>query len=144
MPGPYDLIWCAGAVYFVGIQNALNAWRSMLAEDGFIAFSEPVLAPDAFAAAKAFWAGEGELSDRDTVLNEVVNAGFTPIATRDVKGAAWAAYYTPMEARNAKLRAGGVSAEVEAACTDAVREITLWRAAPDEIAYLLILAKPAQ
>jgi trans-aconitate methyltransferase len=37
----YDLIWCAGAVYFLGVSEALTAWRKSLRAGGVIAFSEP-------------------------------------------------------------------------------------------------------
>jgi SAM-dependent methyltransferase len=40
---PFDLIWCAGAVYFIGIERRLRAWRGRAAPGGAIAFSEPVL-----------------------------------------------------------------------------------------------------
>lgn len=39
--GPFDFIWCAGAVYFLGIGAALSAWRPCLASGGSTAFSEP-------------------------------------------------------------------------------------------------------
>ena len=39
--GPFDFIWCAGAVYFLGIGTVLSAWRPCLASGGSIAFSEP-------------------------------------------------------------------------------------------------------
>ena len=58
--GPFDFIWCAGAVYFLGIEAALAAWRPKLAPDGAIAFSEPCYFTDAPSdGARAFWEGEG-------------------------------------------------------------------------------------
>ena len=42
LAGPFDLIWCAGAVYFLGVTEALTAWRPILAPGGAIAFSYKV------------------------------------------------------------------------------------------------------
>ncbi|KMW57525.1 Methyltransferase type 12 [Candidatus Rhodobacter oscarellae] len=47
LKGPFDLIWCAGAVYFIGIEKALGAWRYALAKGGHVAFSEPCFFTDA-------------------------------------------------------------------------------------------------
>ncbi len=32
--GPFDLIWCAGAIHFPGVETALRHWRGALAPDG--------------------------------------------------------------------------------------------------------------
>ena len=39
----YDLIWCAGAVYFLGVTPALTRWRKALRAGGVIAFTEPCM-----------------------------------------------------------------------------------------------------
>ncbi len=141
--GPFDLIWCAGAVYFAGITAALARWRRELAPGGCIAFSEPVLAQDASAAARRFWAGEGPVQDHDGVLQQIAQAGYRVMGTRDIIGPAWQAYYDPMETRIARLRRAGANQQVEAACRDAETEIANWRAAADEVSYLLVIAEPA-
>lgn len=140
--GTYDFIWCAGAVYFAGIEAALTGWRANLAPGGTIAFSEPVLDPGASAAAQAFWAGEYAPDDSATLHAKVQAAGYRLLGSRLIRGAPWATYYDPMEARIARLRAQGVTPEVEAACADCSDEIAKWRAGQDEIAYLLMLVVP--
>ena len=35
--GPFDFIWCAGALYFLGLSSGLAAFRPRLAETGAIA-----------------------------------------------------------------------------------------------------------
>ncbi len=39
-PGSFDLIWCEGAAYFLGIRESLAAWRPLLALNGCAAFTE--------------------------------------------------------------------------------------------------------
>lgn len=140
--GRYDFIWCAGAVYFAGIENALTGWRANLAPGGTIAFSEPVQEADASAAARAFWDGEYSPDTLAGLQEKVARAGYRILSTRQITGASWAAFYDPMEARIAQLRAQGATADVEAACAACTEEIAKWRAAPDEIAYLLMLVAP--
>ena len=36
--GPYDLIWCAGAVYFLGVTEGLKIWRTALKSGGAVVF----------------------------------------------------------------------------------------------------------
>ena len=42
LEGPYDLIWSAGAIYFLGVTEGLRAWRAALAPGGTVAFSQGV------------------------------------------------------------------------------------------------------
>ncbi|NRB04613.1 MAG: class I SAM-dependent methyltransferase [Rhodobacteraceae bacterium] len=142
LSGAYDLIWCAGAAYFVGVTEALTRWRPRLAAGGFVAFSEPVLEAGASDAAQAFWEEYPAITDRAGIEARVRTAGYAPMASRLIQGAAWQAYYAPMEARIAALRAQGVSAAVEAACFENLAEAERWRAGQADIAYLLVVARP--
>lgn len=139
--GPYDMIWCAGAVYFLGIEEALRIWAPVLNKGGYIAFSEPYLPEWAGAAAKTFWDDYPSITDAKTIRNVVKEAGYQTIATRLIRGEAWQAYYGPIEERIASLRTNGLSAAVEEVCQAAEAEIEAWRAAPDDIAYLGVLVR---
>jgi SAM-dependent methyltransferase len=141
--GPYDLIWCMGAVYGLGIETALPLWRKALAPGGILAFSEPVLTetpPDPIVA--EFWAGCPATGDAAAIAARIEACGYHSRATRLLTGAPWAAYYTPMQRRIAALRPGA-DAALSRALDDGQREIDLWRQASDRIAYLLTLAAPA-
>ncbi|MEM9780645.1 MAG: class I SAM-dependent methyltransferase, partial [Pseudomonadota bacterium] len=56
--GSFDLIWCAGALYFLGVEDGLRGWREVLTPGGHVVFTEPVIfqTPPS-AAAIAFWEG---------------------------------------------------------------------------------------
>ena len=57
LPGVFDLIWCAGAMYFPGVTEGLRGWRGALAKAGRVAFSEPVLVREPVSdRVRAFWA----------------------------------------------------------------------------------------
>lgn len=141
-PGPYDLIWCAGAAYFGGVTASLTAWRKALAPDGTVAFSHPVLAADASPAAQAFWAEYPEITDHAGLMRQIAEARYQAIATRPIIGAGWAAYYTPMQARIDGLLARSPSEALKQACSEAQAEIDRWRAAEAEICYLLVVSRP--
>ncbi|PZX17549.1 methyltransferase family protein [Palleronia aestuarii] len=142
--GPYDFIWCAGALYFLGVTEGLRGWRSALSEGGTIAFSEPCYLTDPPSdAARAFWSEEyPSITGIDGLKARVAAAGYETRAVRFVRGEAWEAYFRPLEARIAADRpeATGEMAEVLDA---AEREIAAWRAGRDDIAYALLLVQPS-
>ena len=143
LAGEYDLIWCAGAAYFAGYAALLNLWRPHLAARGAVAFSEPVwLGSAPSTRARAFWADYPAIEDIASVRARLSGEGWDVIDHRPVIGAAWEAYYAPMAARVAELRAGPVDADLDAALSEAEREIALWQAARDEIAYGLFVVRP--
>lgn len=140
----YDLIWCAGAVYFLGVTEALKAWRKSLRPGGVVAFSEPCWFTDApSAAARACWESEGySPEDADGIARKIAAAGYEVLGTRRLSDAAWEAYYRPMEARIAALEPDADDGLREV-LEDARREIAAWRAHRDEFGYLLSVARPA-
>lgn len=144
LSGPYDLIWCAGAIYFLGVSEALGAWRPALRAGGKVAFSEPVLlGGEEPQAVRDFWADYPAITDAEGISARVAAAGYRVLGTREVIGAPWAAYYAAQEARVAALRRAGVPKRIERVLSSAEAEIAGWRAAPERIAYLLVLAEPA-
>lgn len=141
LSGFYDFIWSAGAIYFLGVAEGLQRWRQSLALGGAVAFSEPVLAADAPQAAKDFWAEYPQITDLTGLKAQVEAAGYEVVDHRPLSTAAWAAYYMPLAARVARLRAGA-DAALEPALAEAEREIALWRAAPEHVTYELMLVRP--
>jgi trans-aconitate methyltransferase len=140
----YDLIWCAGAVYFLGVTEALRGWRKSILPGGAVAFSEACWFTDVRPErATAYFAREyPTMTDEAGVLAQVSMAGYDVLGTRRLSDAAWEAYYTPMEARIAALRerAGAALSEV---LDDAEEEIAVWRKHRDAFGYLLTVARPA-
>ncbi len=144
LTGPYDLIWCAGALYFLGVTEGLTAWRSALAPGGAVAFSEPCWFTDApSAAARAHWSDEyPPMTDEAGITAWVQAAGYRVLGTRRLSDAAWEAYYTPLEARIAMLRPGA-DAALSAMLDKGQAEVNGWRATRAEAGYLLCVVAPA-
>jgi trans-aconitate methyltransferase len=139
--GPFDFIWCAGALYFLGVSAGLAAFRGRLADGGAIAFSEPCLfSDDASDEARAFWEGY-PARPLASLLHEVEAAGYSVLGTRRLSDAAWAAYYDPLLARAAALRPHA-DPDLARAIVMAEAEAALWDRVKDETGYLLVVARP--
>ncbi|MEL7132452.1 MAG: class I SAM-dependent methyltransferase, partial [Pseudomonadota bacterium] len=140
--GPYDLIWCAGALYFLGVTEGLTIWRAALKQGGHVVFSEPVALGPLSPTARVFWEDYPALTDLDGICSRITAAGYRVLAHRMVIGTPWAAYYKPMQARSDHLRATETDPLVQATVTENQTEMDLWRAARDEIAYALLIVAP--
>lgn len=142
LSGQFDFIWCAGAVYFMGVTQALTRWRSSLKPGGAIAFSQVCWFTDTPSdRARAGWADYADMTSEAGVLDLIAAAGYQNIATRRLNDAAWEAYYTPLDARIAALepRAQGALADV---LEEAAAEAALWRAERAAFGYLLCVVRP--
>lgn len=140
--GPYDLIWCAGALYFLGITEGLQHWRKALAPGGVIAFSEVCWLGDARPdAAVKQWAGYPAMTDVNGIADRVRAAGFTTLATRHLSDTAWENYYGPMEARIATL-APAANPALECVLAEARAEADCWRAHRRDFGYVLSVVRP--
>ena len=140
--GPYDLIWSAGALYFLGVEAGLTAWRDALVPGGWVAFTDAVWRTDTPSdEARTNWAEYLEMTDEAGVTAAVERAGYRVAGTRMLPDAAWEAYYGPVDERIAALRAEGPDTELAIVLAEAEAEAACWRAHRDEFGYLLVLAQ---
>lgn len=144
LAGPYDLIWSAGALYFLGITAGLRRWRAALTPGGAVAFSEACWFTGAPSQrARAFWAAEyPQMTDQAGITAQVRAAGYDVLGQRRLSDAAWEAYFQPMEQRIEELRPGADTA-LAVVLDAAEEEIAAWRACRHEFGYLLTVARPA-
>ncbi len=142
--GPFDLIWCSAAIYSVGVDAALAAWKDQLTDSGAIVFSEAIYrSEDRPAEVDAFWSeGYPEMTTREGLMDRVHAAGFRVLGTRMLPDSAWEAYYTPLGRRVALLRSGEVTDEMSDALDAEEAEIALWRTHGDAFGYLRVVAVP--
>jgi trans-aconitate methyltransferase len=138
----YDMIWCAGAVYFLGVTEALRNWRKSLRSGGAVVFSEPCWFSDVRSAqAVQNWAAYPAMSDAAGIAAKVEAAGYEVVATRKLSDQAWEDYYGPLDARIAALRPGADVA-LTTVLDEADAEAACWRAHRDEFGYLLLVVRP--
>ncbi len=139
--GLFDLIWCAGALYFLGLQKGLRGWRKSLRPNGAIAFTQPCFFdPRPSDAAVAFWEGD-EVFGQVALATQIGLAGYELLGTRRLSDAAWEAYYQPLEARIEMLWPDADD-DLRQVLSEARAEATQWRALRAETGYLLCVVRP--
>ncbi|MBW4982102.1 class I SAM-dependent methyltransferase [Mameliella sp. CS4] len=137
---PFDMIWCAGALYFLGLKPGLEVMRGALKPGGVLAFSEPCYFTETpKEKARAFWE-DYPTRDRAGIAAAVAAAGFEILGTRDVSEAGWEAYYQPMEARIAELRPEA-DAKLTGMLDLCAQEARDWRAVREDTGYHLVVAR---
>jgi SAM-dependent methyltransferase len=141
-PGSFDLLWCEGAAYIVGVERALSLWRALLRPGGRIAFTDAVwLVSEPAAEARAVWAEYPEMTDVAGTRERIVRAGWRALGDFVISDAAWENYYGPLSARRAKLvPEHGADAP---ALAESAREIALRRSHGHEYGYAFFVAEPA-
>tara|TARA_R110002124_G_scaffold178914_1_gene346683 strand:- start:462 stop:1199 length:738 start_codon:yes stop_codon:yes gene_type:complete len=138
----YDLIWCAGAVYFLGVTQALNAWRKSLRPGGMIAFSEACwFTQTPSPRARQLWQDHGAMTDAAGLAARITAAGYEVVGTRQLSDEAWENYYQPLDARIDALRPGADAALTQV-LDEAKEEADCWRAHRAEFGYLLHVVRP--
>jgi len=144
--GSFDLLWCEGAAYIMGVGNALRAWKPLLAPGGRLALTEAVwLRSDPPAELRRWWdAGYPDMGDAAACRRLVADCGYRLLGDFVLPEAAWwDDYYRPLEARLARLapvHAGDATAQ--AVLQDARDEIGMYRtyAAYYGYAFLVVAA----
>lgn len=128
---PFDVIWCEGAIYIIGFEEGLKAWKPLLKPGGYLAATEiSWLKPGAPQACRAFWERDyPAMQSVEGNLQRIERQGYRLLGHFTLPESAWwQHYYTPLEARLKALRrqyAGNAEALEVLAGTQA--EIDLYR-----------------
>lgn len=106
-PGSFDLVWSEGALYNLGIENALLICRGLLRPGGCLAFTDAVWLrddppPEVKESFDLDYPTMGKVSD---VLAIIDRSGFSLNGHFTLPEEAWwEDFYTPMETRIEELR----------------------------------------
>ncbi len=103
----FDLVWAEGSAYILGFANALETWKPLLREPGYLAASELTwLRADSPQELREFFHQTyPPMQDIAANLAVVRQAGFDPIGSFTLpEDAWWRHYYDPIEERLATLR----------------------------------------
>jgi SAM-dependent methyltransferase len=106
-PASFDLVWSEGALYNIGIENALRVCHGLLRVGGYLAFTDAVWRkenppPEAKASFEDDYPTMGRVPD---VLAAIERCGFMLIDHFTLPEEAWwDDFYTPMEIRIEELR----------------------------------------
>ncbi len=142
-----DIIWCEAAAYAIGIPTALQAWRPLLKDGGYLVFSELVwlwLQEHAPAALREFWASEyPAMTSVDAVLKSIDAAGYQREGDFTLPDEAWwAEYYGPLEAKLPGLREKYASDQMALSVVEATQaEIEMRRNYPTYYGYQFFVTR---
>jgi len=106
-PGSCDLIWSEGALYSIGLRQALHVCYGLLRPGGYLAFTDAVWRkenppPAVKAAFEQDYPTMGRVEDD---VAAIMDSGFEPVGHFTLPEEAWwEDFYTPMETRIAELR----------------------------------------
>lgn len=107
-PESFDLIWSEGALYNIGIRNALRICRKLLRPGGYLVFTDAVWRkenppPEVKAGFDLDYPAMGRADD---ILLMIEDCGFDQISHFSLPDEAWwDDFYRPMERRIRELRA---------------------------------------
>jgi len=140
----FDLIWCEGAAYIMGIERALRDWKRLLKPEGRIALTEAIwLKPDPPQELRDFWTEYPDMSDLENRLAIFEGCGYRMRGDFVLPESSWwDDYYNPMTERldslSEKYRGDTVAESVLSAC---YLEIDLYRRYPDYYGYVFLVAE---
>jgi SAM-dependent methyltransferase len=130
--GSFDVIWCEGAVYVVGVEAGLRLWHPLLAPGGYLALSEVCWSrADPPPECAAFWAQEYPAIREPSALLELIDrCGYDIVDHFPLPDSAWwDDYYTPLELKTARFRDRYRDEPDALELADQIqREIDIWRA----------------
>ncbi|MGF1477531.1 MAG: class I SAM-dependent methyltransferase [Geminicoccaceae bacterium] len=145
-PQSIDMIWCEGALYFLGVKQGLLAWRAHLKPGGLVVFNDAIWLVDHQDRAqdlKACWADYASMTDENGVLAALSEAGYEIVGGFELPDSDWwDDYYSPMEAKLQTLEEtywGQPKAAIP--LNEARQEIDIRRRYPDKYAYRFFAAR---
>ncbi|MDD5260175.1 MAG: class I SAM-dependent methyltransferase [bacterium] len=106
-PGSFDIIWSEGAIYIIGFEQGLVAWKKFLKLKGYIVVSELTrLKANPPQEAKEFWEGAyPAMHDTAGNLAIIARAGYSLVEHFTLPESAWLEeYYGPLQAKVEKLK----------------------------------------
>jgi SAM-dependent methyltransferase len=144
-PGAFDLIWSEGALYNIGIRDALRVCHGLLRPGGYLAFTDAVWRkedppPEVKAGFDLDYPAMGWLDDDVAAIRD---CGFELVGHFTLPDEAWwDDFYTPMETRIAELRGKYAGdAEASAILDQLAEEPEMHRRHSDFYAYEFFVAR---
>ena len=142
--GSLDAIWSEGAIYNIGFEAGIAAWRPFLKQGGVLAVSEITwLTAERPAELQAYWDQEYPQIDLASGKLAILERhGFTPIAYFPLDESCWLKnYYHPLQARFPLLLEQYEHSEAARACVEAdQREIALYEKHKAHVSYGFYIA----
>lgn len=144
-PASFDLIWCEGAAYSMGVGAALRAWRPLLKPDGRLALTEAVwLDENPSDRVRRMWDEYPAMGDIASNRTLVDSCGYDLLGDFVLpRSAWWDDYYAPMQDRLDGLAPKYAGDPVaEAVIAESREEIAVFREYGDTYGYVFLVMAP--
>lgn len=106
-PGSFDVIWSEGAIFIIGFEAGLRAWKRYLKPGGFVAVTDAAwIKPDPPPELRDFWESEyPEMQTTQANLEIIRKLGYQVVGHFVLPPSSWwDDYYRPLQERLAILR----------------------------------------
>ena len=137
--GSFDLIWCEGAIYNMGVEAGLCDWRRLLRRNGHVALTEVCWRkPEPPVACAAFWNLEYPAIRATAALLEAIEAcGYETVGHFPLPASAWwDDYYRPLQDNVTAFRKRHHDApDAQELAEQCQREIDIWQAYSEFYGY---------
>jgi SAM-dependent methyltransferase len=144
-PAGFDVVWSEGAIYLVGFERGLTAWRPLLREGGWMAVTEATwLRADAPAECRAVWdEGYPAMTDVEGNLETIRGCGYRSLGHFALPESTWwDPYYEPLEERLESVeRDRGDDPSMRAVIAETRAEIDLFRRFSEYYGYVFYVMR---
>jgi SAM-dependent methyltransferase len=141
----FDVIWSEGAIYNIGFQEGIAAWRRFLKPGGLLVVSEITwLTDERPEELERHWESEyPEVDLASAKIRALETNGYSPLGYFVLPRHCWLEqYYRPMQARfDDFLQRNGDSEEARAIVAAEQREIELYERNSDHVSYGMYIAR---
>ncbi len=141
-PGSFDLIWCEGAAYIMGVGEALRAWRPLLKAGGKLALTDAVwLRADPPERVVRCWAAYPDMRDAEQRRALVAECGYRLLGDFVLPNSDWwDDYCGPQERRIDEIAPKYAGDPVaEAVLEECREENAVFREFPEYFGYLFLV-----
>lgn len=142
----FDLIWCEGAIYNMGVEAALQDWRRFLKRPGWIAFTEVCwLKPNPPIECERFWQREyPSIRSRDALLAVIALYRYDLVGNFELNASAWwDEYYRPLQRKLRVFRERyREDRDAQALCDQCQFEIDIWHSFREFYGYEFFVLQP--
>ena len=137
--GSFDLIWCEGAIYNMGVEAGLRDWRRLLRRNGHVALTELCWQkPGPPAECAAYWQPEyPAMRDKSALLEAIAGCGYETVGHFTLPASAWwDDYYRPLQDNVTAFRERYRDVQDAQALADQCQsEIDIWHAYSEFYGY---------
>ena len=138
----FDVIWCEGAAYNIGVERAIRNWKRMLKPAGIIALTDAVwLKKDPPPDLAEFWTAYPDMNNVESRRQIVEECGYELKGDFILPEAAWwDDYYLPMRSRLQMLAARYKDdSEAMSVIDECGTEIDFYEQYPDYYGYVFLV-----